>query len=35
MTEILLERPPIATENLISGEALAEMGDIGRCELIG
>jgi Uma2 family endonuclease len=34
MTEIMLERPPIATESLITGEALAEMGDIGRCELV-
>lgn len=34
MTEITLEKPPLVTENLITGEALAEMGDIGRCELV-
>lgn len=34
MTQITLEKPLIATENLITGEALAEMGDIGHCELV-
>ncbi|GAB4408234.1 MAG: hypothetical protein Fur0044_01470 [Anaerolineae bacterium] len=34
MTEITLEKPSLATENLITGEALAEMGNIGRCELV-
>ncbi len=34
MTQITLEKPPFTTETLITGEALAEMGDIGRCELV-
>jgi Uma2 family endonuclease len=34
MTEAILERSPAATDTLITGEALAEMGDIGRCELV-
>ncbi len=30
----VIENPPLTTETLITGEALAEMGDIGRCELV-
>lgn len=30
----IIENPPAVTETLITGQALAEMGDIGRCELV-
>jgi Uma2 family endonuclease len=34
MTEATLESTSAMTETLITGEALAEIGDIGRCELV-
>ncbi len=34
MTEATLESTSAMTETLVTGEALAEMGDIGRCELV-
>ncbi len=34
MVEKLLEHKLAPTETFITGEALAEMGDIGRCELV-
>ena len=35
MAEAIVENAPVASESLITGEALAEMGDIGRCEFVG
>ena len=34
VAERVLERMPTATQSLVTGEELAEMGDIGRCELV-
>jgi len=34
MTDAIQENTGVISETLVTGEALAEMGDIGRCELV-
>jgi Uma2 family endonuclease len=34
MTDAILENTGVISETLVTAEALAEMGDIGRCELV-
>lgn len=34
MADLTVANAPVVAETLVTGEALAEMGDIGRCELV-